>query len=128
MREIKRYEIEKADEDLDNIFGEWVRFEDHAAIVAALQEQVRALAAEKELSPPAVLPQGDVAKALRDCDWSGVSIGNKAIIQAAIEALGAAPQTPILLQGGRLREDGKFWYDADTIVGIFRKAGIEVKP
>jgi len=60
MTEIKRYEIERADEELDNIFGEWVRFEDHAAIVAALQEQVRALAAEvsecrrfvaKELGP-----------------------------------------------------------------------------
>lgn len=60
--------------------------------------------------PPAVLPQGGVAKALHDCDWSGVSIGNKAIIQAAIEALGA--QSAVLppavgeVRLGEYRDDG----------------------
>jgi len=40
---------------------------------------------------PAVLPHEGVSKALRDCDWSGVSIGKKAVICAAIDALGARP-------------------------------------
>lgn len=52
MTEIKRYEMEK-EYSLDiNVIpveehdGSFVRYDDHAAIVAALQEQVRALAAE----------------------------------------------------------------------------------
>lgn len=55
MTEIKRYEMEK-EYSLDiNVIpveehdGSFVRYEDHAAIVAALQEQVRALAAENAI-------------------------------------------------------------------------------
>jgi len=40
---------------------------------------------------PAVLPHEGVSKSLRDWDWSGVSIGKKAVICAAIDALGARP-------------------------------------
>jgi hypothetical protein len=50
MKEIARYEeaghgLSNMDENAE---GGWVIYDDHAAIVAALQEQVRALAAEKE--------------------------------------------------------------------------------
>lgn len=52
MTEIKRYEMEKEyslDINVNPVEehdGSFVRYDDHAAIVAALQEQVRALAAE----------------------------------------------------------------------------------
>ena len=29
----------------------------------------------------------DIAQALERCDWSGVPIGNKAVVQAAVDAL-----------------------------------------
>ena len=55
MTEIKRYEMEK-EYSLDiNVIpveehdGSFVRYDDHAAIVAALQEQVRALAADNSI-------------------------------------------------------------------------------
>lgn len=41
---------------------------------------------------------------------------------------GRNPQKPVVLQGGSLKPDGKIWYEAETVVGIFRNAGIEVKP
>lgn len=34
---------------------------------------------------------------------------------------------PVVLQGGHLKPDGKFWYDEDTISNILYQAGIEVK-
>lgn len=45
--------------------------------------------------PLPAIPHEDIAAALYACDWSGVSIGNKVIIRAAIEALsrGYAPRT-----------------------------------
>lgn len=36
-------------------------------------------------------------------------------------------EKPVVLQGGRLKPDGKFWYDEDTISNILYQAGIEVK-
>lgn len=45
---------------------------------------------------PVVCHPDGIAKALHDCDWAGVSIGNKAIILAAIRALRAQPQKPVV--------------------------------
>ena len=47
------------------------------------------------LDPLPAIPHEDIAAALYACDWSGVPIGNKVIIRAAIEALsrGYAPRT-----------------------------------
>lgn len=47
MKEIKRYLVSGSEfEVTQHPDGDYVEFEDHAAIVAALQEQVRALTAE----------------------------------------------------------------------------------
>lgn len=47
MKEIKRYLVSGSEfEVTQHPDGDYVEFEDHAAIVAALQEQVRVLAAE----------------------------------------------------------------------------------
>ena len=43
----------------------------------------------------------DIANALRLADWSGVSVGNKAIIQSAIDAL----DTPIAYRVRLIRLD-----------------------
>jgi hypothetical protein len=50
MTEIKCYEEggDGLSNMVENSGGGWVLYDDHAAIVAALQEQVRALTAEKE--------------------------------------------------------------------------------
>lgn len=36
-------------------------------------------------------------------------------------------EKPVVLQGGHLKPDGKFWYDEDTISNILYQAGIEVQ-
>lgn len=54
---------------------------------------------------PVSLPPDGIAKALHDCDWAGVSIGNKAIISAAIHALRAQPQKPVVLPERMAPED-----------------------
>lgn len=54
MTEIKRYEMNHRGLPSADYTGTWVKHEDHAAIVAALQEQVRALAAEVSVVKAAV--------------------------------------------------------------------------
>lgn len=54
MTEIKRYEMNYKGLPEPDDKGVWVFHEDHAAIVAALQEQVRALAAERDASRKAI--------------------------------------------------------------------------
>lgn len=76
---------------------------------------VPAPAAGLEKDAKTGLPAPDeIAAALTACDWSGVSIGNKLIIQAAIESLksGAAPA------------DGPDWKAiAETLAGVALNCG-----
>jgi len=53
----------------------WLR--DHCAF---LNKRIKELEAGLDLAP-------NIAEALRSADWSGVSIGNKVLIAAAIEQL-----------------------------------------
>lgn len=46
-----------------------------------------------------------IAKALEGCDWSGVSVGNKAIIQAAIDELNTEDYFASLVVAARIAAD-----------------------
>lgn len=55
MKDVKRYLVSGSEfEVTQHPDGDYVEFDDHAAIVAALQEQVRALAAENSVLKNAV--------------------------------------------------------------------------
>jgi hypothetical protein len=59
----------------------------------ATRVQTRALYAHPH--PAAGAEREAVATALERCDWSGMSIGNKCIINAAIDQLRATPHSPV---------------------------------
>lgn len=54
---------------------------------AALQKAEREFASHERRHPPYRVSNGDIADALRSADWSNTPIGNKVLIQVAIEAL-----------------------------------------
>ena len=77
-------------------------------------------------APPAVLPpEKPVHTDLSRTDIMKNIAYNQALND--VKELGAQPQKPVVLQGGRLKPDGKFWYDEDTISSILKRAGVEVK-
>lgn len=54
---------------------------------ASLQKAEREYASHERRRPYRHVSKSDIAEALRTADWSNTSIGNKVLIQAAIEAL-----------------------------------------
>lgn len=66
----------------------------------------------------------EIADALLLCDWSDVSVGNKAIITAAIRALSEKPV--VVFNRGTLKEDGQFWVPVSRFGEMLKEQGFEV--
>lgn len=64
----------------------------------------------------------EIADALLQCDLSNVSIGDKAIIAAAVEAL----TRPVIFNRGTLKADGQFWMPTPRIAEMLKEQGLEV--
>lgn len=62
-----------------------------------------------------------IADALEKCDWAGASIGNKAIVSLAIEALRNVPLAPTLPDTGFI--EAAMWHEAEAK----RKQSVAVK-
>lgn len=106
MKEIKRYLVSGSEfEVTQHPDGDYVEFEDHAAIVAALQEQVRALTAENIALKSAFNPEGISEEAVEaftetailDHDWDETGswswVDNDTdVIRAVLAAI--KPETP----------------------------------
>lgn len=108
MKDIKRYlfAVENAEEYMTEVNnGSIVRYEDHSAMVAALQEQVRALTAENIALKSAFNPEGISEEAVEaftetailDHDWDETGswswVDNDTdVIRAVLAAI--KPETP----------------------------------
>lgn len=66
----------------------------------------------------------EIADALLLSDWSGVSIGQKAIIMAAVRALSEKPV--VVFNRGTLKEDGQFWMPVSRFGETLKEQGFEV--
>jgi hypothetical protein len=60
----------------------------------------------------------DIAKALSACDWSGMSIRNKAVIQTAIAALSATLPSPSLAPETVFIVEGEHWHTPGRLMKV----------
>lgn len=127
MKDIKRYRfaVENAEEYMTEVNnGSIVRYEDHAAMVAAkderiaaLQEQVRALAAENKRAIDAVTVFSNVTHEITEIICDEIGQDKVAEILAAYNDIGNTPATDAALR--EIRADGAMacgvhlreWYD-----------------
>lgn len=105
MTDIKRWNVESDEQDgpcslwyIDAPDGDFVKYDDHAAIVAALQEQVQQLAAENVNIKRVIL---EVANGSEECEFNGDEHRYVVIpedFDALIDLMGEVPNTDAVIR------------------------------